>query len=90
MADGRPAFAWWNEIQMLRHQAAEKDQALFRFREMQVVLRIAQVLSPDSLDVLIRIKPRLDVRPDDLWQHPEKYAEIVRNGGSNAHQISQM
>lgn len=86
MADGRPAYAWWNEIQMLRAREPELQRREMELRQKTIVLRIAEwAMSQDMLtcETLLRIK-RLPLMSSDpaleLLQHPEKYVSVPHQG----------
>jgi hypothetical protein len=83
MADGRPAYAWWNEIQMLRQRESELHKRDMDTRKRIIALRIAEwAVERDILtdDTLIRIK-RLPLTAKDplldLMEHPEKYVTVA-------------
>jgi hypothetical protein len=83
MADGRPAYAWWNEIQMLRARGPELEKKQKELADQFKILRIAEwVFYPEIIsdDILLRIK-RLPLtlarNPEtELLEHPEKYISI--------------
>lgn len=79
MCDGRPAYAWWNEIQMLRQREPELQRKEMQMREQMVVLRIAEWATTQDIlsdDTILRIK-RVPISHKDptleLLEHPEKY-----------------
>ena len=57
MCDGRPAFAWWNEIQMLRADRARVDKLTNELLDMNALLHIAKIeLGEDhNKDMIITI-----------------------------------
>jgi hypothetical protein len=85
MADGRPAWAWWNEIQALRAQGPTLQKQAADLREQYRVLRLAEwAFMQDAVsgEVLLRIK-RLPLclaqDPEtEILNHPEKYCSIER------------
>jgi hypothetical protein len=83
MADGRPAYAWWNEIQMLRQREPEIQRREMALREKMIVLHIAEwAMVKDFLtgDTLLRIKqlPLMAKDPAlELLEHPEKYVTVA-------------
>ena len=85
MADGRPAHAWWYELEMLRAQQPTIDSANRKLREQMIALRIIQwAIQHDvtSDDLLIRVKrgPLTTERhPDqELMEHPENFCTLER------------
>ena len=85
MSDGRPAYAWWNELTMLR----SRDKQLYA-REQEImeklkVLRIAEwAFAKDCLsgDVIVRIRQLplvLSKAPmAEFIEHPEDFCEITK------------
>ena len=83
MADGRPAYAWWNEIQILRRREPELQRKEIALQEKIIVLRIAEwAVKEDMLqtgDTFLRIRQRpLTVSEPalELLQHPERYITL--------------
>lgn len=79
MADGRPAYAWWNEILMLRREIAESKQVNANLREQFTILRVAKwAMAQDAMngDILVRIKRSLDLTPEALERDPGKFCRI--------------
>ena len=83
MADGRPAHAWWYEIQMLRRREPDLQKKEKDLREQFRILRIAEwAFYPEIIsdDVLLRIKRlplALNKNPEtELLEHPEKYISV--------------
>lgn len=83
MADGRPAYAWWNEIQLLRAQGPNLEKQAADLREQFRILRIAswayaqEVFSDDILLRIKRLPMILNSNPEqELLEHPEKYISI--------------
>lgn len=63
MADGRPAHAWWAELQDLRHKAPQLEKDRSELNDQFSVLRVAKwayARDPLSSDVLVRVKFLLD------------------------------
>jgi len=87
MADGRPAYAWWNEIQMLRQREPDLQKKELAMREQMIVLRIAGWAASRGMltcDTLLRIKllPITAKDPQlELLEHPEKYVTVERERG---------
>lgn len=83
MFDGRPAYAWWNEIQMLRDREPQLREREQRLKELTIVLRIAEWAMQRNIvtdDVLLRIKLLPLAHGDpiaELLNHPEKYVSVV-------------
>lgn len=84
MADGRPAYAWWAEIEMLRAREPQVQRKELELLERFKVLRIAEwafLQDATTDDVILRIK-RLPLTRDnpmrELTEHPEKYCSIER------------
>lgn len=85
MADGRPAYAWWNEIQMLRAREPQLQKKELELRGQFRVLRIAHWAFASEVisdDILLRIK-RLPMTlatnsENELLEHPEKYVSVER------------
>lgn len=87
MADGRPAFAWWNEIQMLRQREPAIQKREMALAEKFTVLRIAEwAIMPlmtidgnDDLIIRVRRSPLIlsKIGASDLAEHPEKYCEVM-------------
>jgi hypothetical protein len=91
MADGRPAYCWWNEIQMLRAQAPSLEEKQRRLWKEFQVLRIAKwVFMQDAItgEVLIRIKRLpLEMAKDlsrELTEHPENFCSIEKPNADSA------
>lgn len=86
MADGRPVYAWWNEIQSLRQREPELRQREKDLQGKMILLRIAEwAYSRDMLtgDTLLRIKQVSLMNSDpvsELLNHPEKYVEKIEAG----------
>ncbi len=82
MADGRPAHAWWCEIEMLRAREPELQKREAALRERFRVLRIAEWIftqDPIADEVILRIK-RLPLSMErdperELLEHPEKFCK---------------
>lgn len=83
MADGRPAYAWWNEIRMLRQREPELQKRETALCEKTIVLRIAEwATAKDMLsgDTILRIRqlPLMERNPVlELLEHPEKYVSVA-------------
>ena len=85
MADGRPAYAWWNEIQMLRAKEPELSATEQRLKEQFILLKICEwAFSQDlvSGDILIRVRRDFTLTTErhpemELVNHPEKYCSIA-------------
>lgn len=84
MADGRPAYAWWNEIQMLRKEIADSNASLesnwVKIQDAMAVARIAKwAITRDVLshDILVRIKFTLDLTPEALSADPGKFCSLI-------------
>src|SRR6266568_6688451 len=83
MADGRPAHAWWCEIEMLRAREPELQKREAAIREQFRVLRIAEWAFMQDIitdEVILRIK-RLPLTmasdPErELLEHPEKFCSV--------------
>ena len=80
MSDGRPAYAWWNEIQMLRSQArrvAENNKrADAMFKVLGVVRWAVEQHSPTlSTDIHVRVKDMALLQ--DSWDEVLKRAELI-------------
>lgn len=84
MCDGRPAYAWWNEIQMLRSREPELQKQEMAFREKAILLRITDwCYSRDMLsnDTFLRIRqtPLTALDPiAELLNNPEKYITVEK------------
>ena len=83
MVDGRPAYAWWNEIQMLRARESKLQEMEAQLRKQYQILGIAKwARAKDILsdDLFIRVKiDRLlmERNPESaLANHPEKFCEL--------------
>lgn len=69
MFDGRPAYAWWAEIEDYRRQQPQREKAWRELAERFRILRIAEwVIAHDynTFDVLIRFKQSITANPDDI------------------------
>lgn len=83
MFDGRPAYAWWCELESLRRQAPEQEKAWQRLWDGFRMLRIAEwVASHDynTFDVLIRFKPMIDPPVDENDIGKQIVVEPLRRG----------
>lgn len=84
MADGRPAYAWWNEIQMLRQREPELQRRETVLRGKTILLRIAEWAATQDIltgDTLLRIKQSPITSSDpalELLEHPEKYVSVEK------------
>lgn len=83
MADGRPAFAWWNEIQMLRAEKAIVDSSASDLKDMMALLRIAECqvtdnrLNGDLIITLTRLE-RIAAKSTTLRGLIAEYVELER------------
>ena len=85
MSDGRPAHAWWCELEMLRNREPEFDKTRARMREQMIILRIADWAiqrDPNTDDFLLRIRRDLTSAKIDpaqeLMNNPGKYVSIEK------------
>lgn len=86
MRDGRPAYAWHNEIQMLRKENRELKESAFKLREQFAVLRIAEwaiFREPvgENLHITIKRWPLVTAQGDpmaELVNNLDKYATVER------------
>lgn len=66
MSDGRPAFAWWNEIQMLRADKARVDNLTNELQDALALLGIVNIALYQDIDQNITItltaKERIEAR----------------------------
>ena len=82
MADGRPAYAWWNEIQMLRREHERLEPARLNLQDQFILLKIARWAvheEPWSRCICIRLdrdEALLAEGKDALLNNPEKYCTI--------------
>jgi len=79
MADGRPAYAWWNEIQMLRREKEQSQKDTISLQDQFIVLKIAKWFRMQDVltnDVIIRIKFSMDLTPEALANDPGKFCSI--------------
>jgi hypothetical protein len=82
MADGRPAFSWWNEIQMLRKKDEDLKEAARHLKEAAAALGVAGwaiTRDPNTLDLLIRVRRGVILETDPLHTlatNPEKYCTV--------------
>ena len=80
MADGRPAYAWWNEIQMIRKSEQDIGQERKRLYELYALLSVEEIQS--SIDqatdsVMIKIKKsRIVAAPTMHQEEIAKLAEV--------------
>lgn len=86
MADGRPAYAWWNEIQMLRSREPQLRKKEVELREQFRILRIAnwafaqEVFSDDILLRIKRLPLAMNRNPEqELLERPAKYISVERS-----------
>jgi hypothetical protein len=82
MADGRPAHAWWAEIQMLRQREPDLRKREADMTSQMIALRIAKWAITQELpsgDTLIRYRwDRICLDPAaKFMENPGKYCEIV-------------
>ena len=88
MADGRPAHAWWCELEMLRKREPELQRKEMVLAEKFATLRIiewavAPICGPGMIDDVLLIKVKRaplmmsKVGMGDLFEHPEKYCEVL-------------
>jgi len=79
MPDGRPLFAWENEITMLRQREPLVDQRIKEGAELFRLLRIARITrqeNPDTMEINIRISFVATMQRDYQY-NPEKYWKIT-------------
>jgi len=87
MADGRPAYAWWNEIQMLRSKEPELQTAQMKIVEQMIILKIAEWATaqefgdPLNDTILVRFKRGMLIMSKDpsleVMKDPGKFCEVV-------------
>lgn len=69
MPDGRPLFAWWNEILMARSQAATTKQMWNDARAVSAILGLDKVVrsaADQSGDLVIRITRKAIMESESL------------------------
>lgn len=79
MPDGRPLYAWENELKMLRGQEDLYSSAMKRMEEVAITLRIAKIYfqkRPMHSSVIIRID-RFGLSQPDFKRYPEKYCQVI-------------
>jgi hypothetical protein len=86
MCDGRPAFAWWNEIQMLRADKARVDNLTQELLDMQALTGIVRTYleeHPNTGDLVIRLSrlERIEARSTTLRGLIAEYVELERIAG---------
>jgi hypothetical protein len=87
MADGRPAHAWWAELEMLRRREPELQKREQGLVTQMVALRIAEWATTQEFpsgDTLVRFRwDRICLDPAIAFmEHPENYCELVRRSES--------
>lgn len=81
MPDGRPFFAWNNELSMLRQHEidlASREVELNHLAKILGVVRIEREQDQKTLDITIKIKC-VDMLKRDRDDPPEKYWEVGRS-----------
>jgi hypothetical protein len=93
MADGRPAYAWWNEIQMLRDKESMLQKKEKELLDQAFVLRLAKwaytqnpMLAEYDLVLYVnRWKAAFAYDPTvEIVAHPEEYVRVEKGKESNA------
>ena len=80
MPDGRPLFAWRNEIEMLRAEAKHIEEERKRVKEWAAILGVVEIEQERELhsgDYLIRVH-LLDLINSSNVNDALKHAEITR------------
>ncbi len=81
MPDGRPFFAWKNEIAMIRGKEISLDEERKRLKELFRIFRVLEMKKeelPESGHIIIKIA-RSDIALNkDFKYYPEKYCEIIK------------
>ena len=79
MPDGRPLYAWENELKMLRSQEGLYLSANKRMEEVAITLKIAKIYfekRPNHNSIIIRID-RFGLLQPDFKRYPEKYCQVI-------------
>lgn len=85
MPDGRPFFAWENEIAMLQRREPNLKKRKKELSDLMKILKVVEIEIHEERktgDILIRFK-RNDVLKKDFKYYPEKYAQIEKKGIQN-------
>jgi hypothetical protein len=85
MFDGRPAYAWWNEIQMLRAREPKVQQTEKTLLDKMKILKIVEwaYTQPDVLsnDIVVRIKTDYFGTNDphlEFLKDPGKFCTLIK------------
>ena len=77
MADGRPAFAWWNEIQMLRAEKRRDSEQVEFNKRLGRILRVVEFKTWNDIEGDIHmVLTRHSLLHPDATMFPEKYLEL--------------
>jgi hypothetical protein len=81
MPDGRPAHAWWCEIESLRKELKQLQTAEGRIHQEFIALGIAKwamMQEAFSFDTLIRFRPSIIASADEISRNPGKFCSLER------------
>lgn len=80
MPDGRPLFAWENELKMLRNEINQMNSQLREFALLKESLRFTYEIKKDmnTLDTIIRIKQIDAVLVADFWENLRQYLHMEK------------
>lgn len=90
MVDGRPAFAWWNELQRLRMEAREAKELSGQCQALMRVLKVATVVwdtDPRFGDIHIKVSQKDLMLMDDPVRDIEKAMQIINQKGDKKYDL---